>query len=163
MTYPNGASIRDLAEWGRTYVASRPPDREVGRTDGKPGMLRWYVVPRNNFGNVYLHKFVGSDSYPHDHPFDNVSLILDGYYLEHLVDGISITRFTGDRIARPRQEIHRIELVAGPCLSLFVTGPTVLDAKGEPLWGFLLSDGWKPWRSVIRADAAGNTDYERDP
>jgi hypothetical protein len=33
MTYPNGASIRDLAEWGRTYVASRPPDREVGRTD----------------------------------------------------------------------------------------------------------------------------------
>jgi len=160
MTYPNGAALTELAAWAQDYVASRPPDREIGRADGRPGMLRWHVIPRNDVGNVYLHKIVGSDSYPHDHPWDNVSLILDGCYLEHLVDGTAVTRFGGDRVVRPRQEIHRIELVDGPCLSLFTTGPALLDARGEPSWGFLLSDGWKPWRQVIRADDRGSA-YQR--
>lgn len=68
--------------WLRRLL-SREPHQTIG-SDADPYLLRWYVIPRNPFINVYLHKFMRSDDDRalHDHPWWFVSLILRGGYVE---------------------------------------------------------------------------------
>src|SRR4051795_4015193 len=62
----------------------REPDFYIG---GKvnPYLVRWWVIPRNRFFNVYLHKFLRDDDDRalHDHPWISLSFILRGGYIEH--------------------------------------------------------------------------------
>lgn len=56
--------------------------------DGGPKrkyLVRWHMIPRNRFFNVYLHFFVHGDDDRalHDHPWRSWSLLLDGRYREH--------------------------------------------------------------------------------
>lgn len=63
----------------------RPPDLIIEPEN--PYMLRWHLIPRNRFFNIYLHKFLRSDDDRalHDHPWSwNLSLILKGEYIEHM-------------------------------------------------------------------------------
>src|SRR5690242_14714107 len=65
----------------------RPPDVIIGGRD-RPYMLRWFVIPRNRFFNIYLHHFHRSDDDRalHDHPWLNLSIILQGEYVEHTIE-----------------------------------------------------------------------------
>lgn len=47
----------------------RAPDFYIGG-NANPYLLRWWVIPRNRFFNVYLHKFLRDDDDRalHDHP-----------------------------------------------------------------------------------------------
>jgi len=46
-------------------------------------LYRWWVIPRNHYFNIYLHKVVGDDErYFHDHPWKSVGFILKGAYVE---------------------------------------------------------------------------------
>ncbi len=128
------------ARWAEAYIAENPkPDFFVGAPDDHQ-MERWFVVPRNDVANVFLHRFLRSDPEdPHDHPFDNVSWLLRGEYVEHL-DGLSVTRFQGERVMRLATERHRIEIINGPVISLFLTGPRIRD------WGFVTPSGWVRWQ-----------------
>lgn len=123
----------------------RAPDVVIGGQD-RPYLLRWWVIPRNRLFNVYLHVFMRSDDDRalHDHPWWNVSMLLAGRYVEHRINAGGIhtrtERCEGDVVARGASTAHRIELVDGPCLTLFITGPRFRE------WGFHCMRGWVPWQ-----------------
>ena len=58
----------------------------------QPYLKRWYIIPRNTFFNIYLHQFLRDDDDRalHDHPSDNLSIILRGSYIEHLTRGAKV-------------------------------------------------------------------------
>jgi hypothetical protein len=127
--------------WER--IAKRPPDEHIGG-HANPIMLRWKLIPHNRFLNIYLHKFVGSDTCRsmHDHPWASLSFILKGCYVEYtpLNKFGRLCACEGDLLWRGSEHIHRIELPYGPCWTLFVTGPKVRE------WGFNTPGGWVHWK-----------------
>lgn len=62
----------------------RKPDFYVGGKTN-PYMLRWWVIPRNKWFNIYLHKFLRDDEdrAAHNHPWVSWSFILKGSYTEY--------------------------------------------------------------------------------
>jgi len=131
-------SSTDAALLRRYLGELRPPDVTLGR-QGAPYIYRWHVVPRNTAANVYLHVQVADDpgSPLHDHPWDNMSVILAGGYMEQTQYGV-FHRRPGDVIMRRAEHAHHLRLVPGVTrsISLFTTGPVVRD------WGFLTPAGW---------------------
>lgn len=151
-TNPLVSNIDELAAWAEMHIRAHPsPDFHVGPEDDHQ-LQRWFVVPRNTFANVYLHRFLRSDDDRalHDHPWDNTSVILTGHYLEHLQDRQTVTRFAGETVHRKAIEAHRVELVDGPVTTLFFTGPIIRS------WGFYCPQGWRPWREFVTQTEGGN-------
>jgi hypothetical protein len=146
-----------LAKWlANRAIDSRQPDLMIGGKDD-PYLLRWYVIPRNRFLNVYAHIFMRSDDDRalHDHPWWNASILVEGEYTEHTIDagGINrrIVRKAGDWKLRGARAAHRIELHAGPCRTLFITGPRLRE------WGFHCPEaGWRHWK-IFTAGPRGET------
>ena len=137
--------------------------------DGKPYIYRWYVVPKNETGNVYFHVQVASDPLRplHDHPWDNTSTILAGGYDEiyRPLDwegspGREETRrlFKGQVVHRVAEEPHRIILPAGVpyTMSLFTTGPKRRE------WGFHMDGGWRSWKDCTVETPDGRSTW-KDP
>jgi quercetin dioxygenase-like cupin family protein len=110
---------------------------------GEPAYLkRWWVIPRNEQQNVYLHLILRDDEDRalHDHPWENTSYVISGSYREITPEG-TFLRQPGDLIHRPATALHRLELIDGaPAVSLFFTGPKVRE------WGFECPQGWRHWR-----------------
>lgn len=136
-------------------ITARRPDKVIGGHDD-PYMLRWYVLPRNRLFNVYLHHFLRSDDDRalHDHPWANFSLILRGEYTEHTIaaGGVHHRRLMRQSAWRFRPSgklSHRIELHAGPCWTLFITGPFYRE------WGFHCPGGWVHWERFTSHDDRG--------
>jgi hypothetical protein len=130
-------SLLDIAK-------QRPADFVIQR-GGRPYLSRWYVVPRNPFANVYLHHFTQDDldGALHDHPWDNMSVVLEGCYLEHTPHATHL-RSKGDVVFRDAADAHRIQLLNGaPAWSMFSTGPKIRD------WGFWCADRWVPWQEFV--------------
>lgn len=134
----------------------RPPDFVVGGND-RPYLQRWWMIPRNPVFNIYLHRFLRSDDDRalHDHPWCSMSILLRGSYVEHTIDAGGIHRrqrlVAGDRRVRLSGKFaHRIELDAGECWTLFVTGPRYRD------WGFHCPEqGWIHWKRFVATDDPG--------
>lgn len=142
---------------GRLAVcASSPPHFTIGKP-GSPYMQRWYVIPRNRFFNIYLHRVVRSDDDRalHDHPWINLSIVLRGGYLEILPvrpptadDPMpyqhAVWRGPGSVVLRRPTAAHRLVIDQGQtCWSLFVTGPNVRA------WGFWCPRGWRHWQDFV--------------
>jgi hypothetical protein len=115
-------------------------------------LRRWYVIPRNNFGNIYLHNFLSSDEDRalHDHPWWNISILLSGCYFEHIpkdskkwIEENDRTQIVKKRypfipIFRNSESIHKIELIQNkPIWTLFITGPVARE------WGFYCPNFWR--------------------
>lgn len=134
-------SLRRIAE-------KRPPDFVIGGAD-KPYVRRWWIIPRNRWFNIYLHQFLRSDDDRalHDHPWGNVSLLLAGEYTEHTIAAGGVAHRavykSGNLKFRRAKAAHRVELHAGECWSLFITGPIVRE------WGFHCPAGWRPWKEFV--------------
>lgn len=131
------ATIEQMQEWARG-VMHRKPDFVIGNDY----LRRWWIIPRNERCNVYLHEILHSDDDRalHDHPWVNTSYILSGGYIEHTPDGV-FERKAGDVVERASDALHRLEVIDGhSCISLFITGPKVRD------WGFECPQGWVPWQ-----------------
>lgn len=155
----------------------RKPDVIIGEpTD--PYLLRWWVIPRNRFFNIYLHKFCKSDDDRalHDHPWlFNCSILLKGSYLEwKFAKPHKLNKFLwGYKAFKRRRFIpyfrwgkapHRVELpnfaikngisqyntYKIPCWTIFITGPTVRE------WGFHCPQGWKPWKEFVTMTDKGS-------
>lgn len=121
-------------------------------------LLRWHLIPRNRWFNIYLHKFVGDDDERacHDHPWWSLSIRLKGRMIENYIEhvpfqisdgGISLNH---ERLAprfcfRHAGFAHRLELINKPCWTLFITGPR----KRE--WGFHCKKGWQHWSTMTTA------------
>ena len=121
----------------------------------KPFLVRWFIIPKNRWCNIYLHKFMRDDEDRalHDHPWMNLSLLLVNRYIE-VTRGEKRTMYqSGDLKFRLASSAHRIELVhtrktghkrtkaqrkrGQPSWSLFITGPVT---RG---WGFHCPKGWR--------------------
>lgn len=131
--------------WWNKVAESRKPDFEVVH-EGRTYLRRWHLLRRNKWLNVYLHLFLGDDEDEalHDHPWLNVSYLLEGTYTEWTIaaGGVQHSRVlqAGHMRARLPRTAHRIQLHSGPCWSLFITGPLVRT------WGFHCRNRWTPWR-----------------
>ena len=132
------ASPEQMLEWANSIMSSREPDLLIGPRDD-PYMRRWWVVPRNEMQNCYLHEILHSDDDRalHDHPFANTSVVIDGSYIEHTPEG-QFTRTAGDVVTREPEALHRLELIGKRAVTLFFTGPVVRQ------WGFDCPQGWIP-------------------
>lgn len=131
----------------------RQPDLDI-QPLGVPYLYRWWVTPREEFGNVYLHVQVASDPMDrplHDHPWDNQSVILSGGYVEKYVEKMpwgalrERRMYEGQTCHRKAEEAHR--LILPDCfaytMTLFTTGPV------RRQWGFWCADhrGYPTWVS----------------
>lgn len=113
-------------------------------------LMRWHIIPRNRFLNVYLHRFTGSDDSRamHDHPWWSVSFLLKGGVMELQKNKRPRhPRWMVPVIRRP-DDAHRLVHMGPPCWTLFITGPVVRD------WGFHCPRGWQHWRTMT--DEKGN-------
>lgn len=150
-------------------IFHRRADVAIGGWDN-PYLLRWHIIPKNNFFNIYLHKMLRDDDDRalHDHPWVNVSIILKEGYIEHQPRHlflfpadprtIAIERRPGHIIFRRAKAAHRLELHKPgywekihydilPAWSLFITGPKIRE------WGFWCPNptGWRHWKDFTDA------------
>jgi len=145
---PAYATLSEMQTWAAN-IMDRAPDFVIG----DDYLRRWWVIPRNEGCNVYLHEIMRSDDDRalHDHPWDNTSHILFGGYIEHTPDG-QFMRQAGDVIQRPATALHRLEALPGiNCVSLFITGPKIRD------WGFQCSQGWVRWQDFTNPTDSSQT------
>lgn len=143
--------MESLYKWFMGWVTGGPHFR-VGSPDS-PYMLRWYVIPRNHWFNIYLHKFLKDDDDRalHDHPWASFSVLLWGSYREHTPDGVQDFG-PGSLIYRNSEYRHRVELIdRQPAWTLFMTGPTIR------VWGFWCPQGFVKWTDFVDQDDHGNT------
>lgn len=140
--------------WARVAAPTwvRAADAKIGGTDpNDPYMLRWWIIPRNRFFNVYVHEFFHDDDDQalHDHPYMNLSIVLVGSYFEHTPKGV-FERKQDSWVLRQPSEAHRISLgKATTHMSLFVTGPRVRN------WGFHCPKGWVRWQDFADPKNSG--------
>lgn len=138
------SSIADMAAWADRVMTGNP-DFVIGR----PTYLRrWWIIPRNEMQNVYLHEGLRDDDDRalHDHPWPNQSYLIKGSYREVTPHGEFI-RSAGDLVTREATDAHRLELIDGePFVSLFFTGPKVRE------WGFHCPKGWVHWRDFTAGE-----------
>lgn len=144
---------RELASLFIGYLY-RPPDLVIAPAGTGEYLFRWYVIPRNEHGNVYFHVQTASDpECPlHDHPWDNTSILLAGRYDEimnpwpHHGDAHAFIqqRRTGEVVHRKAEVAHRLILPDGVpyMMSLFTTGPK------RRKWGFWQEGQFTPYHEV---------------
>ena len=141
----------------RAIMASRPPDFVED-----PYMLRWWLIPRNRFFNIYLHHILHDDKDRalHDHPWASLSYIISGKLVEHYkkiyptyhwIKWVQKSRVLKARqwVYRSATFVHRLILVSDTATTLFMTGPTVRS------WGFHCPQGWVPWQDFVSPDDKG--------
>lgn len=144
------ANLDEMQAWAAGVMA-RAPDFIIGEA-ANPYLRRWWVIPRNEGCNVYLHEILRSDDdrAGHDHPWPNTSYIIDGGYTEITyyqqqpwAEAYRLERVAGDCVTRLATDTHRLIVPdGGRCVSLFMTGPKVRD------WGFWCPNGERfvPWQ-----------------
>ena len=147
--------------WAARYISRNPlPDFIVNGKDNIPYLQRWFIIPRNRFFNIYLHRFISDDEDRalHSHPWLNCTLVIQGSYYEHLHDGSVKVRQKAQLVFRRPHCFHRISLVQAshvprrllPAMSLFITGPVVR------VWTFACPRGEVPWYEFVDARDKGS-------
>jgi hypothetical protein len=153
-------------EWIANFIANYKDDPlPVGPLDD-PTYYRYFVIPRNEDFNVYLHQFRHSDDEtPHDHRSDNISIpLVNGYFEERFVrmpvEGEPLPAKVrhyqpeGSSLFRRAEKPHRVVLVQKggkdiECWSLFIKFPHRRD------WGFWcerdLAAFWRQHEEFVRA------------
>lgn len=112
---------------------------------GEPYMRRHFLLgqPNSGGGTSRFHEILCSDRLElHDHPWDFLSVIMSGRYIERTPDGEQEWG-AGSVLARRAEDLHRLTLPDGPVWTLVVTGAT------RRRWGFDTPAGWVPWREHL--------------
>lgn len=144
-----------MKNWLKQLISGEP-HFIVGGEDN-PYLYRWYLIPRNRYFNIYLHKFLRDDDDRalHDHPWWFISLILKGGYFER----VKQTVLRRDRFSlafRPATHRHRVILFRDalgpkqPCWTLIITG------RKKRIWGFWCPKGFVPWYEFVDQGNHGN-------
>lgn len=142
-----------LAQWAKGWLSGKPHF-----TIGANYMHRRYVLPRNPWFNIYLHKFLHDDEDRalHDHPWWFISIMLSGEYIE-VVKNTVICRYAPSVAYRPATHAHRVVLpkdedgVPEPCWTLVITGRVTRD------WGFHCPQGWRHFKEFTSPGNYGQT------
>jgi hypothetical protein len=108
---------------------------------GVPYLTRWILFEWAGMFGIYVHKFWASDYERalHDHPWNFISIVLKGSYLEHS-EHTGCLRTAGSIAYRPCTHKHRVELVNGPVWTL------MLVSGRKRRWGFWPNGVWCWWR-----------------
>lgn len=135
----------------------RAPDLTITTEEGADYLYRWHMTERSYEANDYFHIQTSSDPERplHDHPWDNMSVILAGGYnelrQENPPDGtvMRVVR-AGATVFRKAHEAHRLILPPGIpyTMTRFFTGPAKKD------WGFWIARDWYP-ASLCTRDIGG--------
>lgn len=151
---------RDIAQ---DYLHGlRDPDLVIA-PDGNPYLYRWFIAKHfaptpsmGSSGGTYFHIQVASDPERplHNHPWDNMSVILAGMYIEQLQVApprgitLSLPRIAGDVIFRRASEAHRLILPDNVpyTITQFSFGPKINN------WGFWYPEGFRDYRQVTRVE-----------
>lgn len=130
-----------LGSYGRIFK----PDLTIA-PNGLPYLFRWHLTPYKTSPGIYMHLQVASDPVRplHDHPWENVSHIRSGHYIEHIQslppygETERLERAPGDVILRAATEAHYLELPPDVpyVLTIFTTGLYVRS------WGFWEGTTW---------------------
>lgn len=164
-----------FVEWAKRLVSGNP--HFIIYTDSperlKPQLLRWWLIPRNRFLNVYLHKIIRNDEERalHDHPWKSVSFLLRGrlgevrhrylallrsygFHPEALKDHGELRSYEMKKFRpkfRTADYAHRLFLPdpSKPAWTLFITGPKIRK------WGFHCPKGWIRWEKFVSLDDSG--------
>lgn len=152
----------------KLLATRRPPDFEVIRGDNNDTYLRrWWLIPRNNWFNIYLHNMIlDDDATLHDHPYWSLSLVLtdglDENYVKRpdkiwsnqdlykIVDGRFVMEYAaqsrrisaGDLVWRGKHFAHQL-IVRHDAWTIFITGPRV------KAWGFWCPRGFRKWDQYV--------------
>lgn len=135
------------------HQPGREPDLVLRGEGNHIYLRRWWLAPRNTQANLYLHEMITSDpgEHLHDHPWDSVSIVLEGSIVEIYEDEGGETRRRrlgpGDQIWRPAAFRHRL-VVDAPARTLFATGPKIRE------WGFIGPSGWVHWEQYTATHPA---------
>lgn len=155
----------------RRVANARTSDFEVVRGDDRQVYLRrWWVIPRNNRFNIYLHNMLRSDDpILHDHMYWSFSVILTDGIRERWVEDpqgmrdkelpyhegepvrLKLENYArertfheGDLVLRSAEMAHQLIIEEGePAWTLFITGPRIKD------WGFYCPKGWRHWSKYV--------------
>jgi len=143
---PNTARLR--FKDGVPDITGLPSDTITNRA-GEPYMHRYFLEGAPTVTpSIRLHHILLSDEdlYLHDHPWDFVTLLLAGRYVE--------TTDTGDTehtaptaLYRRAEDPHRLTLPDGPVWTYVTTG------QARRTWGFWTDEGWIGWRQNASQDA----------
>lgn len=125
--------------------------RDITRENGELYLQRWYILDTALFG-LKLHKIVLSDQEcVHDHPWDFISIILKGGYIEHVetpkelknwctkIEKTSKIYHPGQILFRKAEHRHKLE-IHQPCWTFVIT------LKRRRKWGFWTKSGWIHWK-----------------
>ena len=124
------------------HALSNNPDMIIGDADD-PYLVRWWFR-RSEESSIYLHLILKDDKDKelHDHPWDSTSYMLHGTLREHTKTGQHIYT-KGDLVMRKAEDAHRLEVIEGPVLTMFMTGPRKRN------WGFWCGETLVPWQQYV--------------
>lgn len=108
-------------------------------------LTRWRIIQTPWFG-LYLHRMTGPDPRPtlHDHPWNFLSIVLRGGYIERRLDPLTMVVNEAHRIRRVNRmrthDAHSIRrLLRVPTWTLLFVGAR------RRTWGYVESDGSPVW------------------
>ena len=153
MPYKKPARSGTLFDQIRSSLSVKPEDGVPHVTDlpsdlikqfDQPYMERHYLIGQNRGSSARFHHILQSDlADPHDHPWDFVSVILNGTYIE--TTPTSEQEYgPGSVLVRTAEQLHRLTLPNGPVWT-FVT-----VSSPRRRWGFHTSDGWVHWANYLK-------------
>ena len=107
---------------------------------------RWYVLQTPWFG-IMFHRIFRPDNQRdlHDHPWDFLSIILRGTYIEDTIDGPKYRCMVNYKRAEDRHSI--VEVGRRPVWTLVFTGPK------RRKWGFWVGEKWIHWKEYDKVHA----------
>lgn len=123
--------LRSWVCWDRFWIG-RPGDIYLDRI----------CLIRTPFFQILLHRIYRPDRQDemHDHPWDFLSILLRGFYIEDTPKGLKYRRWFNWKWATDRHSIRTVSRV--PVWSLVFTGPK------RKSWGFWVDGGtrWVHWK-----------------
>lgn len=139
----------ETEEWIAPDTNGLPCDAVISHS-GDEYMRRFYLPSSPNKTTARYHHILASDPDKdfHDHPWDFVSTLLHGVYIEHTPRG-SIVYKAPCVIHRKAAQLHRLELPEGPVWSYVLLGPV------KRKWGYMTKRGWVPWDKYNGGSIAG--------
>lgn len=147
------ASISITPEDGAPHVSDLPSD--LIRQFDQPYMERYFLLGSSNRApgsTTRFHHILRSDLADlHDHPWDFVSVILSGRYVE--TTPTTEQEFgPGSVLIRTAEQLHRLTLPDGPVWTYITIGPA------RRRWGFHTSDGWTHWTDYLATTRTPDTE-----
>ena len=126
----------------------------ISRVPGGPYLTRWRLVATPWF-SVFLHRIDGPDPDQdvHDHPWNFVSFVIRGGYVEQYVLPLLGSGAAPRTKVWRRWSVHRMPLGAYHKIERLLGVPTwtlILTGRRRREWGFLThAQGHVPWRKYL--------------